>query len=333
VVLLSESAPRVVRVAGKRSLDIAEIVGADLGEDLARRDFTANAMALELSSASLVDPHGGFLDLARRRLRLVRPGNLEEDPLRVLRAARFFATHGLAPDTALTAACRAAAPLLAGTAPERIAVELARLLEAPRTVPALAWAARAGVLAPALDRSLPPGFSRRLSRLDAAAVRREDPPARRLLRLALLADSLGLSSGEVSGWLAGRRFPGEWARRAARLIELARVAASLAPGEDWLWVVTAAEEGRDALRLLPLLWPHSRVAGRLRAKIRSPRPRVRVSGGDILEWTGIAPGPAVGELLRRLEVEIRRGAVRTRRQARSWALAAAAATSPRPPTR
>jgi hypothetical protein len=153
------------------------------------------------------------------------------------------------------------------------------------------------------------------------------------LRLALLADSLGLSSGEVSGWLAGRRFPGEWARRAARLIELARVAASLAPGEDWLWVVTAAEEGRDALRLLPLLWPHSRVAGRLRAKIRSPRPRVRVSGGDILEWTGIAPGPAVGELLRRLEVEIRRGAVRTRRQARSWALAAAAATSPRPPTR
>src|SRR5262249_9767729 len=84
--------PRVFRVAGARPLDVAEIEGGSIEADLERRDFTANALALELPAGTLVDPFGGLADLERRRLRGVRPENFAEDPLRILRAARFQAT-------------------------------------------------------------------------------------------------------------------------------------------------------------------------------------------------------------------------------------------------
>ncbi|MFS6826515.1 CCA tRNA nucleotidyltransferase [Cyanobium sp. ATX-6F1] len=74
---------------------------AALADDLARRDFTINAMALELAPAAggvvaleLLDPHGGQADLAARRLRLLHGSSLNDDPTRVLRAARYAARLG-----------------------------------------------------------------------------------------------------------------------------------------------------------------------------------------------------------------------------------------------
>ncbi|MCP9849568.1 CCA tRNA nucleotidyltransferase [Cyanobium sp. Morenito 9A2] len=74
---------------------------AALADDLARRDFTINAIALELAPAAggvvalaLLDPHGGQADLAARRLRLLHGGSLSDDPTRVLRAARYAARLG-----------------------------------------------------------------------------------------------------------------------------------------------------------------------------------------------------------------------------------------------
>ncbi|HLN57786.1 MAG TPA: hypothetical protein VK416_04450, partial [Thermoanaerobaculia bacterium] len=90
---LSRSPPRVFRVAGKREVDLAEIAGASIEQDLKRRDFTVNAMAFDLATRQWLDPFGGLKDLAGGRLRAVSAQNLAEDPLRVLRAARFLATH------------------------------------------------------------------------------------------------------------------------------------------------------------------------------------------------------------------------------------------------
>jgi len=77
-----------------------------LEEDLARRDVTVNAMALELGPGSaadvrLLDPHGGQADLARRQLRFLHANSLRDDPTRVVRAARYAARLGfdLAPDS------------------------------------------------------------------------------------------------------------------------------------------------------------------------------------------------------------------------------------------
>jgi tRNA nucleotidyltransferase (CCA-adding enzyme) len=68
---------------------------ADLGADLARRDFTVNAMAVALSQGSeLVDPHGGLADLEQGVLRTLHPGSFADDPTRALRAVRYATRYG-----------------------------------------------------------------------------------------------------------------------------------------------------------------------------------------------------------------------------------------------
>ena len=109
--------------------------GTSLEDDLARRDFTVNAMAARLPGYQLVDPFGGLADIRRRVLRT--PGAPEDsftdDPLRILRAARFTAQLGftVAPDVA--AAMTRLAGLLAPpkVSAERIAGELSKLLTSP----------------------------------------------------------------------------------------------------------------------------------------------------------------------------------------------------------
>jgi tRNA nucleotidyltransferase (CCA-adding enzyme) len=102
--------------AGDQEIDIAqaraetypgpgalpEVRPAAIGDDLARRDFTINAMAYPLSGGELIDPHGGVGDLRAGRLRVLHEGSFVDDPTRALRAARYAARLGfdLEPGTA-----------------------------------------------------------------------------------------------------------------------------------------------------------------------------------------------------------------------------------------
>jgi poly(A) polymerase len=83
--------------------------------DLARRDFTVNAMAAELPDGAIIDPYNGRADLASHTLRtpLAPEVSFGDDPLRMLRAARFAASYALAPEPALVAAVEAMAARLA----------------------------------------------------------------------------------------------------------------------------------------------------------------------------------------------------------------------------
>jgi len=103
-------------------------------EDLARRDFTVNAMALSLPDARLIDPFGGVDDLAAHRLRTpLRPEeSFSDDPLRMLRAARFLAGYDLVPDADLVDAVRALRGRLEIVSAERIRDELDKLLVVPK---------------------------------------------------------------------------------------------------------------------------------------------------------------------------------------------------------
>jgi poly(A) polymerase len=102
----------------------------DIETDLSRRDFTVNAMALALPEPTLVDPFDGAADLAGKRLRtpLAPQISFEDDPLRMLRAARFIAAYGLAPDPELVAAVEAMRGRLEIVSAERIRDELSKLL-------------------------------------------------------------------------------------------------------------------------------------------------------------------------------------------------------------
>ena len=102
----------------------------DVEVDLSRRDFTVNAMALRLPEPELIDPYGGVADLAAQRLRtpLEPEVSFSDDPLRMLRAARFIAGLGLEPDAALVAAVHAMRERLEIVSVERIRDELNKLL-------------------------------------------------------------------------------------------------------------------------------------------------------------------------------------------------------------
>ena len=102
----------------------------DIETDLSRRDFTINAMALRLPAPELVDPFGGAADLAAKRLRtpLEPEVSFLDDPLRMMRAARFVAAFGLDPDAELVAAVEELHGRMEIVSAERIRDELTKLL-------------------------------------------------------------------------------------------------------------------------------------------------------------------------------------------------------------
>ncbi len=111
----------------------------DVETDLSRRDFTINAMALELPEPRLLDPFDGAADLAAKRLRtpLAPEVAFLDDPLRMLRAARFITALGLAPDPALVTAVEELHERLEIVSAERIRDELNKLLVADDPSPGL----------------------------------------------------------------------------------------------------------------------------------------------------------------------------------------------------
>src|SRR6185369_15378713 len=127
---------------------LPRVLPAGIAEDLRRRDFTVNAMAIELSSGEfgLIDPLGGRLDLARRRLRVLHPLSYVEDPTRIFRAARYAARLGLAPDRATISAQALALRLVpyAALSGQRIATELELILSEPQAGAILLRLGRSG---------------------------------------------------------------------------------------------------------------------------------------------------------------------------------------------
>jgi poly(A) polymerase len=125
-----------------------DVAFADAVEaDLARRDFTVNAMALSLPDLRLVDPHGGTADLGAHRLRTPLPPeeSFADDPLRMLRAARFIAGYGLVPEPDLVAAVEAMRARLSIVSAERIRDELDKLLVVARPGEGLWFLVRTGL--------------------------------------------------------------------------------------------------------------------------------------------------------------------------------------------
>jgi poly(A) polymerase len=104
----------------------------DVETDLSRRDFTVNAMALALDEPELVDPFGGLADLAELRLRtpMAPEVSFEDDPLRMLRAARFTATLEMRPTPEVVAAIANMRDRLEIVSAERVRDELSKLLVA-----------------------------------------------------------------------------------------------------------------------------------------------------------------------------------------------------------
>ena len=124
---------RVVFAGG--TVDFAEAFGGSLEGDLWRRDFRINAIACNPFTGEIIDPLDGQADLRLGLLRMISRSNLEDDPLRLLRAYRQAAQLGFAIEPETQSAIRELAPLLSRVAVERVRTELGYLLSNNRGVP------------------------------------------------------------------------------------------------------------------------------------------------------------------------------------------------------
>jgi tRNA nucleotidyltransferase/poly(A) polymerase len=148
---------------GRHDFDIVVDPAATIEEDLARRDFTINAIARRLADGSLVDPFGGGEDLSHRVLRTVSANGFAEDPLRLVRGLRFVSQLDLDPDGHTLAQMRDEAAGVRLVSGERIGGglasdslgELSKLLLGARPAKALRLARDTGVLAELLPEFAP----------------------------------------------------------------------------------------------------------------------------------------------------------------------------------
>lgn len=124
---------RVVNRANPNDfLDLVPIHGGSVAADLARRDFTINAMAMEVGPGGrfgrLIDPVGGQDDIEGRRLRMTTTGVFSADPLRILRAVRFSGEFGFTVEPGTLSQMQSAMPALAGVSGERVWSEMRTIL-------------------------------------------------------------------------------------------------------------------------------------------------------------------------------------------------------------
>ncbi|MEJ5358809.1 MAG: hypothetical protein WHT06_09050 [Desulfobacterales bacterium] len=146
-VLLGKALFPLYRVTAREvTVDVVAAEGGGIEEDLRRRDFTINALAIEAARPRLIDPLGGVRDLEEKRLRAASAAALERDPIRLLRAFRLAAQLGLRlePETEQAIAARAA--LLRDAAGERVREELYALLACEHCHAAIESCARGGLL-------------------------------------------------------------------------------------------------------------------------------------------------------------------------------------------
>ncbi len=259
----------------------------DWREDAARRDFTINAMSMA-ADGRLWDYFAGREDLAAGRVRFVGDPatRLREDYLRALRFFRFQARYGRgAPDPAAIGAIRDAVPGLARLSPERVWIELKRLLAAPDPGGAVALMDRAGVLRapPVLPEA---GGLDALARLPAIGA-----PPEPILRLAAL-----LPSGPIAALADRLRFSGEETAALAVLQDLPPVVA--APDAELRRRLSV----RDHATLHRLGWlAEARGAAGgwagFHARLDAiAAPVFPLQGRDVLAL-GVPPGLLVGQLL------------------------------------
>ncbi len=285
---------------------LPRVLPASIHEDLRRRDFSVNAMAIELGSGTweLLDPLGGRADLAARRLRVLHPLSYVEDPTRLFRAARYAARLGLVPEGGTEAARRLALslvpyPALSG---QRIANELLLVLDEARPAAALLALGDSGTLR-LLDprvrftattrrrcRALPGALAwARAHGLTAAPLE--------LLALALLGDQ---PPAVPAAALARLAFTGEPLARLMRALAehdalAARLTAGGAPSAR-----AAALRGRAPLELAWLaLRGGTRTREALAWYLGLERRRGALSGDEVVAL-GVPAGPAVARVLAEL---------------------------------
>ena len=288
---------------------------ATILEDLARRDFTVNAMAVALHGKEfglLLDPHGGQADIDSHLLRVLHDISFQDDATRMLRGVRFAVRLGFGFESKTEALLRRDAGMLDTISGDRLHNELFRLLQEPDPAACLRLAGDLGLLQaihPALGdqraisgnvRSLQ-AQSRDSALLLAAMVWGLEPEDAKAL-----ASRLSLSRGDVALLEQVAAFPSLRATLDEKDIRPSKVVRLL------------KGQSEKALQVAAALERNNRVAELVRSYLGEWRHIQPMLSGDDLQGLGVVVGPRLGEMLQRLRDARLDGEVSTREDEVGW---------------
>jgi tRNA nucleotidyltransferase (CCA-adding enzyme) len=274
---------------------------AEINLDLRRRDFSVNAMAVALAPqkwGTLLDPYHGFGDAARKRLRILYDKSFQDDPTRILRAARYAVRLGFTFEVATAEALQRDLHFIDRLSSARVLAEIEKILQEPSRAAILRRAEELGIIG-----SMSPSLRVTETGLKAMEhIRASNTPVDELLYVACMSSSLTRE-------------------------EATAVIERLQPDKDWQAVMHGASAFREVATLLetPDLLPSEvvellervpapvlefqRIAGpktrqreHLEAYLRRHRDVRAELTGDALAEQGVPRGPLMGKLLLELKV-------------------------------
>ncbi len=327
--VLLDAERQIARVVfNQATVDFAQQQGETLEADLYRRDFTVNAIAYNPYTHQIIDPLHGYKDLQNRVMRMISKANLQDDPLRLLRAYRQAAQLGfaIAPETKATIGTLA--PLLSKIAPERVRVELNYLLNSPLGTPWLKSAWEDGLMSLWFPNTTQQHYET-LALVDSAAFSLPDLPLSQSLSDTVKTTWLGIAKiaclvtnnpeqAEIElQQLTYSRAEIRAVTTALKLLpQLLAKADSLSLKDQYLLfrqagvvfpilAVLAVTKGTQKNALAPLinryLTPNDPVA----------HPVLLVNGKDLMQKLKIPPSPMVGELLNEIAIAQIEGKIST----------------------
>ena len=317
----------VVVLTRKRQVEITTFPGESgiLG-DLARRDFTLNALALSYPEGVLLDPHDGRKDLDTLTLRAVGTAvaRFREDPLRILRAARFVSRYGFRVEETTSDAMASLCGELRRIAVERIREEISATITGPHIREAFRVLHQCGALRtvlPELEASPAPSecFSAATDVYGhIAEMIHYCPPSIRVRTAALLHTVPSLAPAVMTRWKMSTN----------RIREISTLTDNRIPSAAHSWTDATmrqymAQIGTELLGdALDLAAAHERSVGgpfvssesveNLRARFSTQIERnvpisiknLAINGHDVVQILGIRPGPAVGTILKDIHREV-----------------------------
>ncbi len=268
-----------------------------IAEDISRRDFTINAIALRLlpQPPALLDPHNGKGDIASGLVRVLHPASFQDDATRILRAVHYEQRLGFRLDAETDALLRRDLAMLDTISADRLRHELDVVFKEEHAPRVLQRAAELGVLH-AVHPALPDALALRtgLARLTLLAQ-----PVQPLYYLALLAHGLGHE--HANALIRRLNMPKTWATIVRDIAtaqwETAHIVDGASPAD-----VDRKLRGLSpvALQVVAALTPRDTASRQLRRYVREWRHVRPVLNGRDLARLGVVPGPRVGELLEAL---------------------------------
>jgi tRNA nucleotidyltransferase (CCA-adding enzyme) len=306
------------------TVDIAQQDGDSIIQDLARRDYTLNAIAYDLQTEETIDPLNGSQDIQERTIRMLSKQNLVDDPLRLLRAYRQAAQLNFTIDSDTHQTIRELVPLLTTVAAERVLAELRYLLKTPNSSQWLAEMVADDLLSGWLEIPVDKDFNNQLTQFDRSIeLIKQHYPALEIELDRPLRDTISISRKSI-GKLTILLSPdlqlatAQMLRLTLSSIEIQVVTTvinylpqlletEMSLREQYFWfqsvganfpllVVLAMANGVELVEMGSLidryLDPDNQVA----------HPVPLVSGHDLIQALEIPPSPTIGKLLTEIQL-------------------------------